>query len=67
MARITGTPHSEKLNKAIVDKVESVLNNTESIRDMDIRIQGSIAEVPTIRYCIEEVIKWDSESEEDNG
>ena len=62
--RVTGTPPSERLNKAIVDKVESILNNTESIRDIDIHIQGSIAEAPTIRYCIEEIIKWDSESRE---
>lgn len=64
--RITGTPPSEKLNKAIVDKVASVLGNTESIRVLDISIQGSVTEVPIIRYNIEEAIKWDSESEVEN-
>ena len=65
--RITGTTPSEKLNKAIVDKVENVLENTESIQQLDINIHASYDDIPTIRYEISEIIKWNSESEEKDG
>lgn len=66
MSRITGTTNNKRLNKAIVDKIESVLENTESIRDLDIQIHGAYDEIPTIRYNIEEIVRWDSESEGKN-
>ena len=52
-----GRMKAEELNKAIVNKVESILNNTDYIVKMHIGIFGDAGEVPVIRYSIEENIK----------
>ena len=44
------------LSDAIVDKVQSILNNTDCIENMCIMIDGSVGETPTIRYNIKELI-----------
>lgn len=54
---------ADNLNKAIVKKVESILNNTEQIRDMKIEITGSIGTAPSIKYEISEFIISESEDE----
>lgn len=43
-------------NDAIVDKVQSILNNTNFIDSMTIVIEGNRGEVPTIRYNIKEFV-----------
>lgn len=47
---------AERLNAAIVKKVEDVLNNTQHIRDIKILIEGSIGMAPSIKYEISEFI-----------
>lgn len=47
---------AERLNAAIVKKVEDVLNNTQHIRDIKILIEGSIGTAPSIKYEISEFI-----------
>lgn len=54
---------ADNLNKAIVKKVESILNNTEQIRDMKIEITGSIGTAPSIKYEISEFIISELEDE----
>lgn len=44
------------VNDAIVEKVRSILNNTDCISGMCIMIEGSVGETPTIRYNIKELI-----------
>ena len=44
------------VNDAIVEKVRSILNNTDCISGMCIMIDGSAGETPTIRYNIKELI-----------
>lgn len=45
-----------ELKKAIVDKVESILGNTQDVEKLHIGIFANADEVPTIRYSIEERI-----------
>lgn len=47
---------AETLNKAIVNKVDSVLNNADYIDSVYITIEGNRGEVPTITYKIRELI-----------
>lgn len=54
---------TQETNSAIVKKVESILNNTEHIRDMKIEITGSIGVAPSIKYEISEFIIPKSENE----
>lgn len=46
----------QEINQAIVKKVESILNNTNQIRDMKIEITGSLGTAPSIKYEISEFI-----------
>lgn len=48
--------HKESMNKAIVDKVESVLSNADYIQSINISIKGEVGEVPIIDYRITECI-----------
>lgn len=50
------------LNKAIVRKLEKVLDNTDCITDMKITIQGHIDEAPMITYEISELIVTEGEN-----
>ena len=47
---------ADNLNDAIVEKVKSVLDNTDFIDSIYITIEGNRGEVPTIRYTIKEFI-----------
>lgn len=47
---------AENLNQAIVNKVDSVIANTDFIDSVFITIEGNRGEVPTITYKINELI-----------
>ena len=47
----------KELNRAIVEKVKTILDNTDSVTKMHIGIFGDADEMPAIRYSIEEVIR----------
>lgn len=47
---------AEDLNQAIVNKVESILKNTDFIDTVRIVIEGNRGEVPSITYCIKEFV-----------
>lgn len=47
---------ADNLNDAIVEKVKSILDNTDFIDSMYITIDGNRGEIPTIRYNIKEFI-----------
>lgn len=57
----------ERLNKAIISKLERVLENTEDILDMKICIEGSAGLAPTITYEIEERIRVEVTNERFEG
>ena len=44
------------MDKAIVSKVESILDNTGKVTKMHIGIFADADEIPTIRYSVEELI-----------
>lgn len=46
----------DNLNEAIVEKVQSILDNTNLIDSIYIAIEGNRGEAPTIRYDIREFI-----------
>lgn len=52
---------ADDLNKAIIRKLDKVLNNTEIVTDMKITIQGHRGEAPMITYEISELIVTDKE------
>ena len=54
----------EKLNKAIVDKVESILANANCPTEVKIEIEAKVGVAPYIKYQIEEFIVV--EESEDN-
>lgn len=45
---------ANRLNKAIVDKVQKILDNTESIQGLDVYIHGEVGNGVTIRYTVDE-------------
>lgn len=45
-----------ELNKAIVDKVESILANTDCPTEVKIEIEAKVGVAPYIKYQIEEFI-----------
>lgn len=47
------------IQKAVMKKLESIFENTQFIRSVEIEIKGSTEEATTIRYNIEEVIRPD--------
>ena len=53
--------NAEEMNKAIVSKVERVLNNIEYGRSFRMTITADIGCLPEIKYQVDEVIDWDSE------
>lgn len=55
---------AERQNKAIVDKVASILDNTDFIDEVKITIEGSRQECPSIEYKIKEFIITDTEQDE---
>lgn len=56
--------HKTNMDKAIVDKVASVLSNAKCIQSMHIEIDGEVGSAPLIDYKITEVIVSKSEVEE---
>ena len=55
----------EKLNKAIVDKVESILANTNCPTEVKIEIEAKVGVAPYIKYQIEEFIVVDDSEDND--
>ena len=53
---MTEKSYSHTLNDTIIEKVQSILNNTDCIKNMCIIIEGGVDEIPTIRYNITELI-----------
>lgn len=47
---------AEDLNQAIVNKLDSILANTDCVDGIYITIEGNRGEVPTITYKIKELI-----------
>ena len=45
-----------KQEKAIMDKIQSIFDNAEVIDNFDILVHGSVDEVTTIKYAVEERI-----------
>ena len=45
---------ANRLNKMIVDKVQKILDNTDSIQWLDISIHGEVGNGVTIRYTVDE-------------
>ena len=56
--------NKESMDKAIVDKVESVLKNAKLIQSVHIEIDGEVGSAPLIEYRITECIAPNSEVEE---
>ena len=55
---------ADNLNDAIVEKIQSILNNIEYADNMYITIENNRGEVPTIRYNIKEfIIPQEAENE----
>ncbi len=54
---------AENLNQAIVNKLDSILKNTDCVDGLYITIEGNRGEVPAITYKIRELII----PEEDKG
>ena len=46
-----------KQEKAIMDKIQSIFDNAEVIDNFDILVHGSVDEVTTIKYAVEERIR----------
>lgn len=59
------TTRGIELNKAIVDKVNSILANTNCPTEVKIEIEAKVGVAPYIKYQIEEFIIV--EDSEDNG
>lgn len=53
---------ADNLNKAIVRKLDKVLDNTDFITDLKITIQGHRGEAPMITYEISELIDTEEET-----
>ena len=53
--------NAEEMNKAIVKKIERILNNIEYGRSVRITITAEIGTLPEIEYRVGETIAWDSE------
>lgn len=56
--------HKTDMDKAIVDKVASVLSNAKCIQSVHIEIDGEVGSAPLIEYRITEAIVPKSEVEE---
>ena len=56
---------AENLNQAIVNKVNSILANTDHVDGIYITIEGNRGEIPTITYKIRELIVPDDYEDND--
>ena len=57
--------NAEEMNRAILKKVERVLNNIEYGRSFRMTIKADIGNLPEINYQVDEVVVWDSEDTHD--
>lgn len=57
--------NAEEMNRAILKKVERVLNNIEYGRSFRMTIKADIGSLPEINYQVDEVVAWDSEDTHD--
>ena len=57
--------NAEEMNRAILKKVERVLNNIEYGRSIRMTIRADIGNLPEINYQVDEVVAWDSEDTHD--
>lgn len=55
------TTNVEKMNKAILEKVERILDNIEYGRSVRIVITAEMGSLPDVDYRVTELINWDSE------
>lgn len=53
--------NAEKMNKAILDKVERILNNIEYGRSVRIVINAEMGSLPDVDYRVTEIVNWDRE------
>ena len=53
--------NAEEMNKAIVQKVERVLNNIEYGRSLRMTISADLGSIPEIKYQVDEAIVWDQD------
>ena len=53
---------AEILNKAIIRKLDKVLNNTDVVTDLKITIEGHRGEAPRITYELSEFIVTEEET-----
>lgn len=58
--------NGDRINEAIVKKVEKVLNSAERIQEVHIQIDGCIGELPMIKYSICEMISPVAEIEKED-
>ena len=58
------TTNAEKMNKAILDKVERILNNIEYGKSVRIVINAELGSLPDVDYRVTELINWDSEDQD---
>ena len=56
---------AEEMNRAIVQKVERVLNNIEYGRCVKMTISCELGSLPEIKYQVDEAIAWDTEDDHD--
>ena len=59
------TTNAEEMNRAIIKKVERVLNNIEYGRNFRMTIKADIGSLPEINYQVDEVVAWESEDAHD--
>ena len=59
------TTNAEEMNRAIIKKVERVLNNIEYGRSFRMTIKADIGSLPEINYQVDEVVAWESEDAHD--
>ena len=55
------TTNAEKMNKAILNRIEQVINNIEYGTEFYIDVRAYTGSLPTIQYQVKETIPWDSE------
>ena len=53
--------NAEKMNKAILDKVERILNNIEYGGSVRIVINAEMGSLPDVDYRVTEIVNWERE------
>lgn len=55
------TTNAKEMNKAILNRIEQVINNIEYGTEFYIDVRAYTGSLPTIQYQVKETIPWDSE------